>query len=233
MSVIPVLMYHSIAEDGQKMSVSKHNFHKQMKTMLKLGFKGVNLRDVLKDKSKKKFVVTFDDGYQNVFTNAYPILKELNLKATCFFVTNKIGKFNEWDENNNYYKKRNIMNEDQILEWNENGFEVGSHSLDHENLTKIDPLKKKDQIAMSKLFLKEKYKIDVKSFSYPFGRFDDDCVNIARKYYEYSVTTKRSRYKTKIFETSKIPRIPVNSDTTLFKFLIKTLTIYEDIKFNP
>ena len=54
MSVIPVLMYHSISNDDQKMSVSKHNFHKQMKMMLKLGFKGVNLRDVLKDKSKKK-----------------------------------------------------------------------------------------------------------------------------------------------------------------------------------
>ena len=39
MSVIPVLMYHSISDDGQKMSVSKHNFYKQAKIMLKLGFK--------------------------------------------------------------------------------------------------------------------------------------------------------------------------------------------------
>ena len=75
------------------------------------------------------------------------------------------------------------------------------------------------------------YNIDVKSFSYPFGQFDDDCVKIIKQNYEYAVTTKRSRYKTKIFETSKIPRIPINSDTTIFKFLIKTLTIYEDIKF--
>ena len=84
---------------------------------------------------------------------------------------------------------------------------------------------------MSKLILKEKYNIDVKSFSYPFGQFDDDCVKIIKQNYEYAVTTKRSRYKTKIFETSKIPRVPINSDTTMFKFLIKTLTIYEDIKF--
>ena len=81
MSVIPVLMYHSISDDGQKMSVSKHNFYKQAKIMLKLGFKSVNLKDIFNDKSKRKFVITFDDGYQDVFTNAYPILKELNLKA--------------------------------------------------------------------------------------------------------------------------------------------------------
>ena len=47
----------------------------------------------------------------------------------------------------------------------------------------------------------------------------------------YSKNNPRLRYKTKIFETSKIPRVPINSDTTIFKFLIKTLTIYEDIKF--
>ena len=87
-------MYHSISDDDQKMSVSKHNFYKQAKIMLKLGFKSVNLKDIFNDKSKKKFVITFDDGYQDVFTNAYPILKEVNLKATCFFVINKIGKYN-------------------------------------------------------------------------------------------------------------------------------------------
>ena len=231
MSVIPVLMYHSISDDGQKMSVSKHNFYKQAKIMLKLGFKSVNLKDIFNDKSKKKFVITFDDGYQDVFTNAYPILKELNLKATCFFVINKIGKYNEWDSNKSDYKKRNIMNDDQILQWYKSGLEVGSHSLDHENLIKVNDTKKREQIIMSKLILKEKYNIDVKSFSYPFGQFDDDCVKIIKQNYEYAVTTKRSRFKTKIFETSKIPRVPINSDTTIFKFLIKTLTIYEDIKF--
>ena len=46
MSAIPVLMYHSISDDGQKMSVSKHNFYKQAKIMLKLGFKSVNLKDI-------------------------------------------------------------------------------------------------------------------------------------------------------------------------------------------
>ena len=57
----------------------------------------LNLKDLKNTNYKKKFVITFDDGYKDVFTNAYPILKNLQFKATCFFVANKIGKFNEWD----------------------------------------------------------------------------------------------------------------------------------------
>ena len=99
MNAIPILMYHSISDDKNKLSVSKDNFYKQMKTMIRLGYKSINLRDLLLDESKKKFVITFDDGYEDVFENALPIIKELNLKATCFFVANQIGEFNHWDFN--------------------------------------------------------------------------------------------------------------------------------------
>ena len=110
MSAIPVLMYHSISDDGQKLSVSKHNFYKQAKIMLKLGFKSVNLKDIFNDKSKKKFVITFDDGYQDVFTNAYPIIKELNfdylmcITSYDLFPENKLGlAYNFYSTKNRKY----------------------------------------------------------------------------------------------------------------------------------
>ena len=74
---IPVLMYHSVSDNKNKMSVSKNNFKKQMKLMNKFGFKGVNLKDIDKNEKGKKFVITFDDGYEDVFINAFPILCEL------------------------------------------------------------------------------------------------------------------------------------------------------------
>ena len=196
-----------------------------MNLMIKLGFKSVNLKDVFNGTNNKKFVITFDDGYEDVYKNALPILKKLNLKATCFFVANQIGKYNYWDSNKNNYEKMQLMNEEQIHSWIEHGYELGSHYL-----TTLDIENKTKQIVLPKKIFKEKFNIDVKSFSYPYGIFDIDCIELIKKHYEYAVTTRRSRYKTNTFEVTQIPRVPVNSSTSIFKFLIKILTFYEDIK---
>lgn len=231
MSNIPVLMYHSISDQKNKMSVSRVNFKKQMKLMDRLGYKAINLKDLEKVEERKKFVITFDDGYEDVFNNAYPILNELGFNATCFFVTNHIGKSNSWDKDQINYQEKRLMNDKQINIWKESGMEIGSHSMDHKNLTKIDFEDKTRQIIDSKYFFKKKYNIEVESFSYPFGYFDHECIEIIKKNYKYAVTTKRSRYKPHKFENHQIPRIPINSDTSIFKFMFKILTFYEDIKY--
>jgi len=231
MSIIPVLMYHSISDESQPISVSIDNFYKQMNLMVRLGFKSVNLKDIHNEEDKKKFVITFDDGYEDVYKNALPILKKLNLNATCFFVANQIGRHNIWDSKKSNYKKMQLMNEEQIYDWIEQGNELGSHSLDHLNLRNLDIQNKTNQIVLSKKVFKEKFNIDVKSFSYPYGIFDTDCVELIKKNYKFAVTTKRSRYKTNTFEETQIPRVPINSNTSISKFLIKVLTFYEDIKF--
>ena len=231
MNKIPVLMYHSISDDDNKMSVGIKNFFSQMKLMIKLGYKSVRLNDLSNKNIDKKFVLTFDDGYEDVFVNALPILNKLEIKATCFFVSNQIGKYNIWDTNKSNFNKINLMDDNQINKWIDYGMEVGSHSTDHKNLKSIKYLEKINQIVKSKEFFKKKFNINVKSFSYPYGAFDNESVEIVKKNYDFAVTTNRSRYKENIFEKTQIPRIPINSDTNIFKFLLKITTFYEDIKF--
>ena len=225
-------MYHSIG-DNSKSSVKIKSFTEQISLMKKLGYKSINLCELgqYKDYNKKIFVITFDDGYKDVFTNAYPILRAFNFKATCFFVFNKIGKFNEWDIDYKKFEKKKIMTEDDLKKWDKNGFEVGSHSLDHQNLIKIDDKEKTIQIVKSKDFFKRKYNINIKSFSYPFGLYNESVVKIVKKNFDYAVTTKRSRYKENLHENILIPRIPINPKTSMLKFMLKILTPYEDIKF--
>ena len=69
------------------------------------------------------------------------------------------------------------------------------------------------------------------SFSYPFGQFDNESVEIVKKNYDFAVTTKRSRYEPDKFEFSLLPRIPINKTDSMFKFYLKIKTIYEDIKY--
>ena len=226
---IPILMYHSVIDHDDK-SVSVKSFYNQMIYMKKMGYQTINF-DNLNNNNKKKFIITFDDAYENIFLNAFPILKKLDFNATCFVVAGNIGKFNYWDEDKINYKKMKLMNFDQINEWIRNGFSVGSHTMNHLNLTKIDNKDKIHQILNSKDFLSEKFNTKINSFAYPFGAYDKVTTNLINKYYDFAVTTKRSRYIINKFEKNLLPRVPVNHGDNIFKFLLKIKTPYEDLKF--
>ena len=93
---IPVLSYHSISEEISYISLNTKIFEKQIIFLKKLGYVSVNFNEIDPNK-KNQIVITFDDGYKDILINALPILKRHNFKATCFFVTNQIGKNNQWD----------------------------------------------------------------------------------------------------------------------------------------
>ena len=228
---IPVLMYHSISNSKNPLSVSINSFEKQMRFMNQNAFKTTSLCNIENIKSGKFFIITFDDGYEDVFLNALPILKKYNFTATCFFVSNLIGKYNVWDEDKENFIKLNLMNNSQISLWIDNNMDVGSHTADHKNLLKLNSNDKKIQINEPKKYFNELFNIDVKTFSYPFGAFDDESFNIVKDNYLFAVTTNRSRYIFNKFNNFKIPRVPVNKKDNIFKFYLKTNTIYEDIKF--
>ena len=68
-------------------------------------------------------------------------------------------------------------------------------------------------------------------FHYPYGSYDDETVKIIKKYYEFAVTTKRSRFIKNKFNNNLLPRVPVSKNDNFFKFFLKIKTPYEDVKF--
>ena len=119
----------------------------------------------------------------------------------------------------------------KIYEWVSNGFEIGSHTKDHLDLTSLDINKKKEQIIDSKNFINQSLGIKITSFAYPFGSFDDETIKIVQENYEYAVTTRPSKYNPNKFNDMKLPRISINKKTSIFKFLLKILTNYENLKY--
>ena len=228
---IPILMYHSISNSKNPMSLSIDNFEKQMKFMSRNGFKTINLNDKKITDCKKCFLITFDDGYEDIYLNALPILKKYNFNALCFFVTNLIGKKNIWDKVKSDYKELSLMDKEQIFMWLDNEMIAGSHSLDHKDLQRLTYNEKISQITEPINFFKINFNINIKYFSYPFGSYDDDSLKIVKKYYKFAMTTKRSRFSTNIHNNHEIPRIPINKKDGIFKFYLKINTIYEDLKF--
>ena len=197
--------------------------------MSNLNYKSFNLKDINKE-NYKKIVITFDDGYENVSKIALDILNQFNQKATCFIVLNNIDKYNHWNNNSKKINSTKLMNTSQIKEWINYGYEIGSHTLDHKDLTKLNYENKKKQIIKSLLKLNENFRIKTESFSYPYGKYDQECIEILKGNYKFAVTTKKSLYSNMKSNNYEIPRVSIGPKTSIFKFLLKTLTIYENLK---
>ena len=229
---IPVLMYHNITDDkNDNTAIYYKDFIKQIKFLTSLNYKSFNLKDINKDNYKKKIIITFDDGYENISKIALDILDQFNQKATCFIVLNKIDNFSTWNDNPKKINLTKLMNSSQIREWIDNGYEIGSHTLDHHDLTKLTYENKKIQITKSFLKLNENFGIKSESFSYPYGKYDQECINIIKENYNFAVTTEKSLYNYKKNNNYEIPRVSIGPKNSIFKFLLKTLTIYESLKF--
>ena len=179
--------------------------------------------DKLND-SKSNFGITFDDGYENNLINALPVLKKFNFTATCFIVPNLIGKTNSWDT-----KQFKLMDKMQIKDWLGAGMNIGSHSLNHIDLTKINHDQAMVEIGDSKKILEDIFAVEIKNFCYPYGRFNKNTSKyVKQNRYLKAFTTKRGLYDDNSMNF-EIPRVPVYKNITKFKFWLKTQTIYENI----
>ena len=225
-------MYHSIGSSENQLSVNKINFEKQLMFMKNNNYKTISLNKLDNlDENSKYFIITFDDGYDDVYENALPIMKKFGYHSICYFVTSLIGQFNLWDKDQKNFNKLKLMDVEKIRSWLNSGMDIGAHSATHKNLTTLDTIRKKIEIETPKKYFNDTFAINVDSFSYPFGRYDDESLNLVIKNYNNAVTTNRSRYKIDKFHNHILPRIPIDKSTNIFKFFLKIKTPYEDIKF--
>ena len=170
---IPILMYHSICADypDNSLMVAPELFNEQMAWLNDNGFTTMSLEEVYEafETGKvpvKPVAITFDDGYADNYTEAYPILKEYGMKATFFIITNNTDK-------DGYY-----MSTDMLKEMKENGMEIENHTAYHFELGGASLADQKMTIEDGKEFLKENIGVDSKFLCYPAGKYDDTTVSL-------------------------------------------------------
>ena len=226
---IPIVSYHSINNENCPISLNLEEFEKQLVFFKKNNFQSIHCNEI-KNTSKKKFIITFDDGYKDLLTNALPLLKKYNFKATCLIISNLIGKRNIWDEFNENIKDKELMNLSDINYWLKNGMKIGSHSKNHKKLTKLDDKEKIDEIINSKNELESLTGTTIDSFCYPYGLYNENVVNIVKEKYDFAFTTNRSRFNTNKHNKYLLPRIDMGKKISKFKLYLKAFTPYEDIR---
>ncbi len=227
--VVPVLTYHHITQSTEASSlsvspgVSVENFRSQMRFLSRYNYNAISLAELVQAMEKKEklprntAVITFDDGYEDNYTFAYPILKEYSLPATIFIIANFIDK-------EGYLTFR------QIEEMASSGLiTIGSHTLTEAFLPGRSSRKLEREIGLSKAILESKFNKRIDFFCYPFGHFSPEIQEIVKKYgYKGACTTNRGKVQTYLNDDIyALKRIKVTDDfPNVFVFWAKVSGYY-------
>lgn len=176
---VVVLCYHSVHPRRKFASVTPERFAEHLQ-WLKLHCQVIPLSEVLfaaqsGNRDKPLVAITFDDGYDDNYEFAFPLLQEHEVPAT-FFVT--VG-FIERDPVvlRRFRTLRRAPLDDiqpltwkQIREMREAGMALGSHTWSHPNLARLDPREARHELLRAKEVLEQRLGEEVMSLAYPFGK---------------------------------------------------------------
>ncbi|MBU3191719.1 polysaccharide deacetylase family protein [Clostridium bowmanii] len=175
-SKIPILMYHSISyEKGNTARIPKEKFKEQMKYLKDNKYTTLTVDELYSYMQTgklvpiKPIVITFDDGYKDNYTNAYPILKEFGLKATVFVITNTIDT------------EKNYLTSNEIRSMDSNNMRIASHTTAHEQLDKISYSDNVKTMTASKAKLEKILGRNINYFAYPYGVNNDSTRKAAKE----------------------------------------------------
>jgi peptidoglycan/xylan/chitin deacetylase (PgdA/CDA1 family) len=172
---VPIILYHRIdvSPINSRYYVPPEKFEAQMKLLHDWGYTSITTTMLIKAITEgaelplHPFLLTIDDGNLDNYTNAFPIMQKYGFTGALYLVGNYIGA-------------EGYMSVEQVLEMHEAGWEVGSHSLNHLDLTKIGPDGARDEVIRSKKVLEEMLGIPVLTFAYPFGAYNNAAMDSVR-----------------------------------------------------
>ncbi len=235
---IPVLMYHRVletpsAETSHGIWVSAKQFSSHLKSLKRRGFKTITFRDYdqfLRGKGtlpRKPIILTFDDGYEDNYRIAFPLLQRFGFSAVVYAVTDLDRRTNFWDKDELPAK---LMSPPQLSELHRSGIEIGSHTVTHPRLPMVPLENALCEMRNSKDALEQLLGSDVLSFAYPYGALTQDvkeCVDEAG--YRFAVAADSGPFDF-YQDFLEIRRTQVFPWTDLVGFWKKTLPIYSRYK---
>ncbi len=192
---VTVLGYHDFSKTKKatEMIISTDKFRKQMQAIRELGLKVITMDDFMawkrgeKSIADKSVLITIDDGWLSVYTDAYPVLKEFGYPFTIFLYTNYVDGGSS------------ALTSKMIKEMQKNGCTIGSHSISHPYPASVKAERAKGsekfatylrkEMGGSRKILESKFEGKVTSYAYPGGYVTGEMLPVATESgYEFLFT---------------------------------------------
>ncbi|RUO35659.1 polysaccharide deacetylase family protein [Aliidiomarina sanyensis] len=180
-----ILLYHHVSDRTPRVtSVTEDELREHLQYLKDNDFTVIDIRDAIaaargeKAIPEKSVVITFDDAYQNIFTNGRPILNEFDVPWTLFVATDPIGE-----------RPGQYMSWDQIRTLHEEGVVIANHSTDHSHMPRrIDGeserqwlARMRENILSAEQKIKDEVGVSYKIFAYPYGEYDNKLADLVKE----------------------------------------------------
>ena len=208
---IPVLAYHCVGPSDSMMGADPTVFRRQLAYLKARGYRTISLPDYLRQKGRNRtrnertFLLTFDDGFADLYTHAFPILRELSFTAVIFLATDFVGRRAAWIardmdrirqrlipnlkmtpreaqaeiEGLKRFNDRRLLSWPQVEEMHRCGIDFQSHSCSHPFLSDLTPQSVRQEVADSKATLEARLGQAIECFAYPYGDYNHPCLKTA------------------------------------------------------
>ncbi|MFH1563268.1 MAG: polysaccharide deacetylase family protein [Nitrospirota bacterium] len=209
---MPILMYHHIGlspkdEKNKKLWVSAKKFRQQMAYLKKHGYSPITFKELKNGQiPNNPVIITFDDGKENNYTQAFPILKEFGFKSVMFLIAQRLE-----------------INPNQLKQMQIYGIEFGGHTKTHPNLLKIPNDEVKNEIEGCKKELEKRLNTKIIAFSYPYGAgaYDDKIKQIVKETgYSFACGIKQGKVSLPISDPYCLKRLLVRGDDLMIDFIL-------------
>ena len=182
-----ILTYHSIDVSQSVLSTNPEMFADQMSQLAAGPYRIVPLAQI--GQAPGNLAITFDDGYCNFLTAAWPVLKKLSIPPTVFIVPGECGGTNRWDAHCAAVPKLPLMDWEQLQEIGGQGVTIGAHTMTHANLTKIALADAEWEIATSQHQLQDRLQCSIEQFAYPYGASNAGVRSIVNRHFRTACGT--------------------------------------------
>jgi peptidoglycan/xylan/chitin deacetylase (PgdA/CDA1 family) len=223
---LPILMYHSISDEPEdhiapyyRVNASVSVFETHMRYLSREGYRTLALADLVSALEKKMplpakhVVLTFDDGFHNCLTAAFPILQKYGFSATVFLPTAYIGRHTR-----RTFKNRDCLTWSEVRDLRSAGIHFGSHTVTHPELLNLPWKQVQDELKDSKGDIEQNLQEPINDFAYPFAfpqaarqfvpRFRSALIDAG---YKSCATTQIGRIVSHQ-DPYRLARIPANSE---------------------
>jgi peptidoglycan/xylan/chitin deacetylase (PgdA/CDA1 family) len=203
-----ILTYHSIDDSGSPISVSPEVFAGHVRCLAASRFDVVSLEELVQLPHYVNAVaITFDDGFSNFATHAWPLLQDHGFPVTMFVVSDHAGGFNSW-QSPRFPQAPQLP----LMSWAElgrlaaSGLTIGSHTRQHFDMRLLPDAQLLDELAGASLRIEKETGSPPSAFAYPYGAYNDRVVDAVRSAHRLACTTDL-RFVRKNEDRVRLPRL--------------------------
>lgn len=204
-----ILCYHSIANSGWRWATRVNDFETHIAYLEKYI---VPIEELTKDVPAKGFAISFDDGYADLYTNAFPILSKY-MKTACVFVLGEPARADRSELGNT----NSFLTTAQIKKLHAAGWEIGYHTNTHCDLRTLSDLELDTEIGTSKKALEKQLGFTMRYFAYPRGLYSKRIIDaVKRAGFEAAFTIEGARVAHE--DTYMLSRLPLEGTFSFAQF---------------